>query len=67
MPLGAGPAALAGRLRLPLLSAMREHCVLGGRGLYQCNRCKKQTSPTAGTIFHATKLPQTLWFAAIAS
>ena len=31
----------------------REHCVLAGRGLYRCNRCKKQTSPTAGTIFHA--------------
>ena len=43
----------------------REHCVLAGRGLYQCNRCKKQASPTAGTIFHATKLPLTLWFAAI--
>ena len=43
------------------------HCVLAGRGLYQCNRCKKQTSPPAGTIFHATKLPLTLtlWFAAI--
>ena len=38
----------------------REHCVLAGRGLYQCNRCKKQASPTAGTIFHATKLPLTL-------
>ena len=36
--------------------------MLAGRGLYQCNRCKKQTSPTAGTIFHATKLPLTLWF-----
>ena len=43
----------------------RGHCVLAGRGLYQCKRCKKQTSPTAGTIFHATKLPLTLWFAAI--
>ena len=43
----------------------RGHGVLAGRGLYQCNRCKKQTSPTAGTIFHATKLPLTLWFAAI--
>ena len=42
----------------------RGHCVLAGRGLYRCNRCK-QTSPTAGTIFHATKLPLTLWFAAI--
>ena len=36
--------------------------MLAGRGLYQCNRCKKQTSPTAGTIFHATKLPLTFWF-----
>ena len=43
----------------------RGHCVLAGRGLYQCNRCKRQTSPTAGTIFHSTKLPLTLWFAAI--
>ena len=43
----------------------RGHCVLAGRGLYQCNRCKTQTSPTAGTIFHATKLPLRLWFAAI--
>ena len=64
VPHGAGPAALAGRLRLPLLRPSG-HCVLAGRGLYQCNRCKKQTSPTAGTIFHATKLPLTLWFAAI--
>ena len=43
----------------------REHCVLAGRGIYQCNWCKKQISPTAGTIFHATKLPLTLWFTAI--
>ena len=38
----------------------RGHCVLQHRQLYQCNRCKKQTSPTAGTIFHATKLPLTI-------
>ena len=43
----------------------RGHCVLAGRSLYQCGRCKKQTSSTAGTIFHATKLPLTLWFAAV--
>ena len=43
----------------------RGHCVLAGRSLCQCNRCKKQTSSTAGTIFHATKLPLTLWFAAV--
>ncbi len=43
----------------------RGRCVLGRRGMYQCNRCKTQISPTAGTIFHATKLPLTLWFVAI--
>ncbi len=44
----------------------RGHCVLGRRrGMYQCNRCKTQVSVTAGTIFHSTKLPLTLWLAAI--
>ncbi len=43
----------------------RGHCLLAGRGLYQCNRCKTQTSPTAGTICHATKLSLKIWFAAI--
>ena len=38
---------------------------LGERRLYQCNRCKHQVSLTAGTIFHATKLPLTIWFLAI--
>jgi hypothetical protein len=32
------------------------------RGLYQCYRCDYQVSVTAGTIFHATKLPLTVWF-----
>lgn len=36
------------------------------RPVYQRNRCKKQTSFTAGTIiFHLTKLPLTAWFVAI--
>ena len=43
----------------------RGHAWLAGRRLYQCNRCKRQVSPTAGTIFHATKLPLTTWFLAI--
>jgi ISXO2-like transposase domain/Transposase zinc-ribbon domain len=38
---------------------------LTGRRLFQCNRCKHQVSLTAGTIFHATKLPLTTWFLAI--
>ena len=31
----------------------------------QCNRCHRQTSITAGTIFGSTKLPLTVWFQAI--
>jgi hypothetical protein len=38
---------------------------LAERKLFQCNRCKHQVSLTAGTIFHATKLPLTTWFLAI--
>ena len=38
---------------------------LAERRLHQCNRCKHQVSLTAGTIFHATKLPPTTWFLAI--
>lgn len=40
------------------------HCVLG-RGLYQCHRCRRQTSVTAGTLFAGTKLPLTEWLLAI--
>ena len=40
------------------------HCRLA-RGLFQCQDCRKQTSPTAGTIFEGTKLPLTLWFQAM--
>ncbi len=32
------------------------------RKLQQCNRCHRQTSITAGTIFDSTKLPLTVWF-----
>lgn len=29
---------------------------------YECAGCRKQTSVTAGTILHGSKLPLTLWF-----
>jgi hypothetical protein len=29
---------------------------------YECADCRRQTSVTAGTIMHASKLPLTLWF-----
>lgn len=40
------------------------HCLLD-RGLYQCHRCRRQTSVTAGTLFAGTKLPLTKWLLAI--
>lgn len=43
------------------------HCVIvsGGRSLFQCHACHRQTSVTAGTLFGGTKLPLTTWFLAI--
>src|SRR3954454_23696133 len=43
----------------------RGSCALTTRKVFQCNRCKKQLSLTAGTVFQDTKLPLTAWFAAI--
>jgi transposase-like protein len=43
----------------------RSFCELKTRKLFQCNRCKKQLRLTAGTVFQDTKLPLTIWFAAI--
>jgi transposase-like protein len=40
-------------------------CTLRTRKLFQCNRCKRQVRLTAGTVFQDSKLPLTLWFAAI--
>lgn len=39
--------------------------VLRARPLVQCARCRKQTSLTANTLFHSTKLPLTTWFLAL--
>jgi len=33
-------------------------------GRFWCARCKQRISVTAGTIFHATRTPLTVWFAA---
>lgn len=32
------------------------------RRLYQCSACKRQTSVTAGTVFHKTRTPIRKWF-----
>jgi len=36
-----------------------------GRGLWMCRACGRQTSVTAGTIFHRSRLPLRSWFAAM--
>src|SRR3982751_3062352 len=43
----------------------RGFCALTTRKVFQCNRCKKQLSLTAGTVFQDTKLPLTAWSTAI--
>lgn len=40
--------------------------LLESRKVYQCKRCKHQTSVTANTIFHKTRKPLRDWFWAIA-
>lgn len=42
-------------------AAHKLHC----RPLMQCRRCRTQTSVTADTIFHSTKLSLTVWFRGI--
>jgi transposase-like protein len=41
------------------------HCRLKERNVLQCNRCKRQVSPTRGTVFAQTKLPLRTWFLAM--
>ncbi len=40
-------------------------CRLHSRRLLQCNRCKRQVSLLAGTIFQSTKLPLSTWLLAL--
>ena len=43
----------------------RQHSLVASRDLYQCTRCRRQTSPIAGTIFASTHLSLRVWFRAI--
>lgn len=36
-----------------------------GIDLYECKQCRRQTSVTAGTVFHRSKVPLPVWFLAI--
>jgi transposase-like protein len=41
------------------------HSIVSTRDLFQCSECRRQTSPTAETIFAATKLALLTWFRAM--
>lgn len=41
------------------------YSLLSTRKQFQCSQCRKQIAPTAGTIFHKSSTPLTLWFHAI--
>ena len=43
----------------------REYYYIQTRKLFECQQCQMQTSLTAGTLFHKTKLPLRTWFWAI--
>jgi len=42
----------------------RDAYVLSKRRLWQCKHCGHQTSPTAGTVLHRTRVPLRPWFQA---
>ena len=42
-----------------------EYYPIQGRNTCQCRSCRHQTSVTAGTVMHRTRLPLTIWFWAI--
>ncbi len=42
-----------------------EYYLIENRQLYQCKKCKHQTSVTAGTIMHKSHTPLMVWFLAI--
>lgn len=42
-----------------------KYCQLKNRKLFQCSKCRYQSSLTSGTIFANTKLPLSVWFLAI--
>lgn len=41
------------------------YTLLKGRKQYQCSKCRSQIAPMAGTIFHKSDTPLTLWFHAL--
>jgi hypothetical protein len=43
----------------------KQYSLVTTRNLYQCTKCRRQTSPIGATIFASAHLPLRLWFRAI--
>lgn len=41
------------------------YSLMNKRRLFQCGKCRFQIAPTAGTMFHKSSTPLTLWFHAV--
>lgn len=52
-------------LHKPVCSCGGKYRLLTGYKKYQCSKCRFRISPTAGTIFHKSDTPLSLWFKAI--
>jgi hypothetical protein len=63
MPGDRSRSTLAAWLRV--VCGGKQYSLVTTRNLYQCTKCRQQTSPIAGTIFASTHLPLRLWFRAI--
>lgn len=42
-----------------------EYAYRDGRKQFQCSKCRAHISPTAGTIFHKSDTPLSIWFHAL--
>jgi transposase-like protein/ribosomal protein L37AE/L43A len=52
-------------IECPTCKKITKHHKVVKRPVYECDRCGHQVSPLAGTIFHKTTTPLTIWFDAI--
>jgi transposase len=46
----------------PTCETVTKHYPIKGRKVYSCGRCGHQISPTAGTIFHKSSTPLSIWY-----
>jgi transposase-like protein len=54
-----------GMAMCPKCKVERKHYRVSGRPVYACDHCGRQISPLAGTIFHKSCTPLSLWFHAM--